>query len=191
MKAMLAAAIALAVPCVLLSAGRADAAAQTRRKPTKIAREPKKSGGPLRPVNITAKLFEVLPTSQQAVWTGDVVVERDDVKVTCDRLTAEMGDGKQIRKVTCEGNAHLIQHAVAPRTIEREAWGDVAVFDNERSTLTVTGSPRAREGQSTMEGTKVVFLVDEDRVLVENAKMVVETANGAGALGAGEGSGKK
>ncbi len=161
MKALFAiAALSLALPAVRAPGAEAAAPTAKRRKPSRIQREPKKSSGPLRPVNITSKSFEVSPTSQTAVWSGDVVVEREGVRVTCDRLTAQLDDSKQVRTVTCQGNAHMIQRPATPDRPEREAWGEVAVFDNERSVLTVTGSPRAREGESTMKGSKVVFLVE-------------------------------
>ena len=196
MKALLAIAVlSLSLPSARSATTETPAGvgkAKQRRKPTKIKREPAKAAGPLRPVNITSKLFEISPTSQTAVWRGEVVVERDDVKVTCDELTAEFDEAKQVRTVTCRGNAHMIQRAAAAtERREREAWGEVAVFDNERSLLTVTGSPRAREGDSTMKGSKVVFLVDEDRVLVEDAVMVVETAKAGQTLGGASGGEKR
>ncbi|HCF60430.1 MAG TPA: hypothetical protein DFS52_20825 [Myxococcales bacterium] len=189
MKALFAIAVlSLALPALRAPSAEASTApAAKRRKPSRIQREPKKASGPLRPVNITSKSFEVSPGSQTAVWSGEVVVEREGVRVTCDRLTAQLDDSKQVRAVTCQGNAHMIQRPTTPDRPEREAWGEVAVFDNERAVLTVTGSPRAREGESTMKGTKVIFLVEEDRVLVENVEMILETSKANPALGDGAG----
>jgi len=202
----LAAALGLALPGFAAAAEKAEAAVAaarktepaaakpaktSRRKPSRISRAPKPGSGPLRPVNITSRLFEIEPNSGRAVWTGEVVVERDDLKVTCDRLTADFDDAKRVRKVTCEGNAHMVQRPRDPARPEREAWGQVAVFDNEQALLTVTGEPRAREGENTFRGEKVLFHVDEDRVVVEKPEMEFETKDGAPALGKDVGGSRK
>ncbi|HEY3447793.1 MAG TPA: LptA/OstA family protein [Myxococcales bacterium] len=163
-----------------LSAGAhaAAAAATAAAKPApaqrkRIDKSPAKQA-PERPVKITADAFEILAGEKHASWKGNVVAVRDDMTVTCKALVADYDDQKRLKKLTCTGNAHMRQVAKAERP-EREAWGDVAVFDNDTAILTVTGSPRAREGQSTMQGERILFDSNADKLRVERVSMVIDT----------------
>lgn len=127
---------------------------------------------PERPVSVSAKSLEVTPGSKQAIWKDDVVAERDDFRLTCDRLTADYDDAKRVRQLTCSGNVHLLQKTEPPR----EAWGDEAVFVTANNSVVLTGTPRAREGASEMNGTKVTFFVGENRILVERPELQAEEA---------------
>lgn len=118
---------------------------------------------PDRPVSVTAKSLDVTPNTRQAIWKDDVIAERDDFRLACDRLIADYDQAHRIRQLTCNGNVHLVQKTEPPR----EAWGDEAVFDSATESVVLTGNPRAREGASTMSGAMVTFFIREDRILVE------------------------
>jgi lipopolysaccharide export system protein LptA len=167
-------ALLLAAPAVVAAAEKPPAtkkASRGRGRP---------QPAPVRPVNITASTFEIQPDRERAVWKGNVVVERDDMKITCDTLTAEYREGARLERLTCDGNAYLLQKADPPRHEEREAWGERAVFENEQGLLTVSGSPRAREGTTRMRGKTVLFYVDENRLKVEQPVFELETAPDGG-----------
>lgn len=142
----------------------AIARAPARRKVDRSTPQP----GPDRPVKITSQTLEVLEKQKQVVWKGDVLVVRDDMKINCDALVGDYDDQKKLKKLTCRGHAHMRQAAaVKPPRPEREAWGDLAVFDNETAILVVTGSPHAREGENTFQGDKVTFNTRADRLRAE------------------------
>ena len=86
-----------------------------------------------------------------------MVIVRDDMQVTCDGLTADYDDNRQVKLMTCQGHVYMHQEPLPPKREEREVWGETAVFDNQMNLLTVTGSPRAREGKNRMRGTKVII----------------------------------
>lgn len=155
-----------------------DAAALAEGKKTSPA------AAPLRPINITSERFEIMPNAERAIWTGSVVAERDDMRISCDKLTAEFGERRKIKSVLCEGNVHMVQRQSVrgpKRTaVSREAWGERAFFDNQRALVTVTGNPAAREGENRIRGEKVLFYVEEDRVVVEKPRMLLETEAAAG-----------
>lgn len=131
----------------------------------RIDRTPRK--GPERPVKITADTFLANPGDKQVFWKGNVLVVREDMQVRCDSLTADYDEQKKLKRLTCSGNVHMRQPAAPPRHEEREAWGALAVFDNDSARLTVTGSPHAREGENTMRGDKVFFDTSVDKLRVE------------------------
>ena len=145
--------------------------AQTPRK--KIDKSPAKAV-PDREVKITSETFEILAGSKQASWKGNVVVLRDDMRVQCRALLADYDDQKRLKRLTCSGDAYMRQAAKANRP-EREVWGEVAVFENDTAVLTVTGSPRGREGENTMQGEKITFDSNADKLRVERATVVIQT----------------
>ncbi|MFN7133368.1 MAG: lipopolysaccharide transport periplasmic protein LptA [Myxococcales bacterium] len=155
----------------------APAKASASRKPAPAA---KPAPAPVKPpedkpVNVTAKSLEVAPDARQAVWQDDVVAERDDFRLTCDRLIAEYDPSRRLKQLVCSGNVHLTQKA-APGEPVREGWGEQAVFETATNSVTITGSPRAREGENAMNGSKVTFLVRENRLQVERPELTAEEA---------------
>ncbi|MBI5545765.1 MAG: hypothetical protein HY901_17895 [Deltaproteobacteria bacterium] len=156
-------------------AAKSKAGGQSVRR--KIDRSPK-SGQPERPVKITSDAFEVLNGDKQMIWKGHVLVVRDDMHVQCDSLTGDYDDLKKLKRLTCAGNAHMRQAAVPNKRAAREAWGELAVFDTDTAVLTVTGSPRAREGENTLEGQEITFDTGSDKLQVKAAVMTIQTPPG-------------
>ena len=167
-------ALALALALAL---GAPDA---TREPPAKSAAGAKKAASkrpalapaspdPTKTVQIKADQMEVLPGSKKALWKGHVEIERADTRVWCDSMVAEYDDNKKLTLLTCTGHTHMWQAADLPRHPEREAWGDLAVFDNLTGILTLTGSPHGREGDNELRGEKITYLSRENRTLVDAA----------------------
>jgi lipopolysaccharide export system protein LptA len=46
--------------------------------------------------------------------------------------------------------------------------------------IVFTGNPRAVEGSNVITGTKMIYLIAEDRSIVENSKVFLEQEPGAG-----------
>ncbi len=144
------------------------------RNPGKISAQAKPS--PKRPVQITADSFDLKTEAHQARWQGNVIAVRDDLTVRCQTLVADYDQQKELKKLTCRSEVHMVQKPPAPAP-EREAWGDLAVFDNETGVLVVTGDPRAREGDNTFKGDKVTFFVDQNKLHIDKPRGVIDTAN--------------
>lgn len=174
-------ALALALAFAVAAARPAPAPAPVKppaAKKKKIDRTPKQ-GAPDRPIKINSDTFEVLSGNKQATWKGNVVAVREDMRMTCNSLVADYDDQQRIKKLTCSGQAYMRQ-AASPKGApsehqEREVWGEVAVFDNDTAVLTVTGSPRAREGPNTMHGERILFDTEADKLRVERVSMVIQT----------------
>ena len=49
----------------------------------------------------------------------------------------------------------------------RIATGEKAVFDDKAKTVTLTGNPVMRQGNSQVTGTKVVYFMEQDRAVAE------------------------
>ena len=69
-------------------------------------------------------------------------------------------ESKQMRQIVAEGKVNATQG-------NRVATGDKAVFDDQAKTITLTGNPVMRQGNSQVSGTKVVYFMDQDRAIAE------------------------
>lgn len=120
------------------------------------------------PVEISAKL--VTGDRSQAVFTGDVQVKHRTMDLRCDKMTAfYTGGSQEVTRVECAGNVRAVDG-------DRSARGERADYDVPAGVLIVTGSPEARQGTTFMSGTKVRLALGNERLEVENAKIIVETA---------------
>jgi lipopolysaccharide export system protein LptA len=53
---------------------------------------------------------------------------------------------------------------------DRVATGTKAVFDGVTQTMTMTGNPMMRQGNSQVSGEKIIYFMTEDRMIVESGK---------------------
>ena len=107
--------------------------------------------------------MELQRKTNTIIYKGNVLVVRDDVKITSDVLSARY-DAKDggLRSVVAEGTVRV-------RDGGREMTGDKAVFDGPEETITVSGNTTVRDGNNSISGDRVTIYVKEDRVVVENS----------------------
>jgi lipopolysaccharide export system protein LptA len=120
------------------------------------------------PIQITAERFEIQGRRREAVWAGNVTAVRGPTRLTCDRLVAFYTANQEVTRIECAGN-------VEAEDGNKWAKGQRADFDNVNGILIVTGTPQARQGATLMEGTKVTFHVGRDLMVVDNARIVLES----------------
>ncbi|MBN1203353.1 MAG: hypothetical protein JXB05_00325 [Myxococcaceae bacterium] len=133
------------------------------------------------PVEITAKL--ITGERSSATFTGDVRVKHRTLDLRCDKMIAFYTGAREVKRVECTGG-------VQAQDGDRFARGERAEYDVPSGVLVVTGSPEARQGGTYMTGTKVRLTLGSERLEVENARILVETAPGA-PLRKGKGGAKK
>ena len=115
------------------------------------------------PLVITADTMELRRKQNIILYRGNVLVEREDVRIASDVLSARYDpeDGV-LKKVVAEG-AVRVDHS------GREMTGDRAVFDGLEETITVSGNMVVREGKNSISGDRITIYIKEDRSVVENA----------------------
>jgi lipopolysaccharide export system protein LptA len=118
------------------------------------------------PVNLSAD--HVTGDRAQAVLTGNVRVQHQTMDIRCDKMTGYYNDTRQVTRVVCAGNVRAVDG-------DRQARGERADYDVASGVLVVTGSPEARQGNTYVTGTKVRLIVGNERVEVENARVLVES----------------
>ena len=119
------------------------------------------------PVEITAKL--ITGERSSATFTGDVEVKHRTLDLHCDKMVAYYTPSREVTRVECTGG-------VQAQDGDRIAKGERADYDVPSGVLVVTGSPEARQGTTYVTGTKVRLTLGSERLEVENARIVVETA---------------
>jgi lipopolysaccharide transport protein LptA len=113
------------------------------------------------PIYITADWMEVDQTKNSITYKGRVVTIQADMTMRSETLTAYYDpEMKQMKQIVAEGKVNATQG-------NRVATGDKAVFDDKTKTVTLTGSPVMRQGNSQVSGAKVVYYMDQDRAVTE------------------------
>jgi lipopolysaccharide export system protein LptA len=113
------------------------------------------------PIYITADWVEVDKTKNTITYKGRVVTTQADMTVRSETLMAYYNpDMKQINQIVAEGKVNATQG-------QRVATGEKAVFDDKAKTVTLTGNPVIRQGNSQVSGSRVIYFVEQDRAVAE------------------------
>jgi lipopolysaccharide export system protein LptA len=118
------------------------------------------------PIYITADWMEVDQKKNTIAYKGRVVTIQNDMTMRSETLTAYYDpEMKQMKQIVAEGKVNATQG-------NRVATGDKAVFDDKAKTVTLTGSPVMRQGNSQVSGVKVVYYVEQDKATAEGDNKV-------------------
>ena len=116
------------------------------------------------PLVITADSMELQRRKNTVVYRGNVMVEREDVRISSGVLSTRYDpkDGV-LKRVVAEGKVR-IKHG------GREMTGDKAVFDGLKATITVSGNTIVRDGKNSIAGDRITIYIKEGRSVVENTE---------------------
>ena len=113
------------------------------------------------PIYITADWMEVDQKQNTITYKGRVVAIQTDMTMRSDTLTAYYDpEMKQMKQIVAEGKVNATQG-------NRVATGEKAVFDEKAKTVTLTGSPVMRQGNSQVSGVKVIYFIEQDKAIAE------------------------
>jgi lipopolysaccharide export system protein LptA len=113
------------------------------------------------PIFITADWMEVDQKQNTITYKGRVVTVQAEMTMRSETLTAHIDpETKQMKQIIAEGKVNATQG-------NRVATGQKAVFDDQAKTVTLTGSPVMRQGNSQVSGVKIVYFIEQDKSIVE------------------------
>jgi lipopolysaccharide export system protein LptA len=113
------------------------------------------------PIFITADWMEVDQKQNTITYKGRVVTVQAEMTMRSETLTAYYDpEMKQMKQIIAEGKVNATQG-------NRVATGEKAVFDDKAKTVTLTGSPVMRQGNSQVSGNKVIYFVEQDKSIFE------------------------
>lgn len=128
---------------------------------------------------ITSDRMEMDQKKNVIKYLGHVVVVRGDVTLKSKTLTATYDPvAKRIDGVVAEGKLVVTQG-------DREATGSKAVFNSQTNTVTLTGNPVVRQGNSQVSGYRIILYINEDRGVVEGGSQRVKAVIFPDDLGSG------
>jgi lipopolysaccharide export system protein LptA len=113
-----------------------------------------------KPVGYRAERCSYQAQGQRVTCQGNVVVTRDDVRISCQRLEAEIDAAGRIIKLACHEQVEIV-------TQSRVARSDLARYDAKSDELTLDGNARVAQGQSRLAGQVIVLDLETGDVQVQ------------------------
>jgi lipopolysaccharide export system protein LptA len=118
------------------------------------------------PIYITSDWMEVDQKKNTITYKGRVVTIQSEMTMRSETLTAVYDpEMKQMKQIIAEGNVNAVQG-------NRMATGDKAIFDEKAKTVTLTGNPVMRQGNSQVTGSRIIYYIEQDRAIAEGKDSV-------------------
>ena len=113
-------------------------------------------------IEITSDRMRSENGGQKIIFSGNVVVAQAGMAITADILEVyNTPDKKQTEEIVAIGNVDIVRG-------KKRMKGDRAVYLYQLQKIILTGSPKAIawEGNDTIEGREMIFLIEKDRFVV-------------------------
>src|SRR5918992_1690977 len=118
------------------------------------------------PIYITSDWMEVDQKKNTITYKGRVVTIQSEMTMRSETLTAVYDpEMKQIRQIIADGKVNAVQG-------NRMATGDRAIFDEKAKTVTLSGNPVMRQGNSQITGSRIIYYIEQDRAVAEGKDQV-------------------
>ncbi len=141
----------------LIAGAAAPAKEETKKKATSTGFEFNKKD----PIYITSDWMEVDQKKNTITYKGRVVTVQAEMTMRSETLTAYYDpEMKQMKQIVAEGKVNATQG-------NRIATGEKAVFDDKAKTVTLTGNPVMRQGNSQVSGIRVIYFTEQDKAVAE------------------------
>jgi lipopolysaccharide export system protein LptA len=118
------------------------------------------------PIYITSDWMEVDQKKNTIIYKGRVVTIQSEMTMRSEILTAVYDpEMKQMKQIIAEGKVNAVQG-------NRIATGEKAIFDEKAKTVTLTGNPVMRQGNSQVTGSRIIYYIEQDRAVAEGKDQV-------------------
>lgn len=145
-----------------------QAAAQTPGIAAKASR-----GGPM---VIHSDTLEADNLQRTITFSGKVKAERDDFIIHCEQMVVHYVRSEDAGSAGDEAEGSSIDRIVAKGAVrvDRAAGGSAtaeeAVYYEKESKVVMTGNPVLKQENDTVQGERVIFFIEDDRVVVEGSE---------------------
>lgn len=116
------------------------------------------------PTVITSLTLTADNNSHTALFEGAVVAKTGDMTMYSDRMLVYYTVEGKVKKIEADGHIKLLKG-------ERIITSESAVYNADEEKLIFTGQPKAIEGNNIVSGSKMTYLIKENRSLVENSRV--------------------
>jgi len=107
------------------------------------------------------------------LFEGDVVAESGDMTLFAEKMTVYYLENGNIERIEAEGNVKLLRGT-------QVVTSEHAEYETDAGRVVFTGSPKAVDEGNVVTGTKMTYLVAEERFLIEGSKVFIEQKGGEG-----------
>jgi lipopolysaccharide export system protein LptA len=120
------------------------------------------------PIIITSDRLTADNQTHSAIFENSVVARTTDMTIYADRMLVNYDkDTGNVTKIDAVGRVKLIKENMVITSNE-------AIYYAEGDKVIFTGDPRAVDGKNVVTGTKMTYLLNEDRFLVEGSKVFLK-----------------
>jgi lipopolysaccharide export system protein LptA len=117
-----------------------------------------------KPIEITSDRMRSEEGGKLIIFSGNVISNWDDLKITSDILEIyNSEDKKETNEIIAIGNVIITRDT-------KKAKGDRAVYLNKQQKIILTGTPNATawDDKNIIQGKEMIFLLDKDRFVVND-----------------------
>ena len=116
-------------------------------------------------------------TNKYAIFQGKVVVTDPTMTMKSDKMTVYFGTSNSIQTIVAVGSVVIKQ-------VGKTATGTKASYSADQEVLVLTGLPAQIVSESgTATGKKITYWINEDRVVIDRAKMAIPSKGSVNILG--------
>lgn len=135
----------------------------------KQAKQAKQASGP---IIITSDTLRADGAKGTATFSGSVVATGDELHMEADTMKVYYAaGGGDLERIEASGSVKLVRE-------NRIVTSEQAIYDAFERKMTFTGNARAVEDGNVLVGTKITYMIDEDRYEVEGSKIFIESTTG-------------
>ncbi len=104
---------------------------------------------------------------QFALFEGHVVVTDPEMNLKSDTMTVRFTEDNEVETIVAEGHVQIIQ-------VDKVAESGKATYDVATGKITLVDQPTVRRGKDLLEGEKIIFWRDENKMICEpRARLVI------------------
>src|SRR4030042_6937647 len=119
------------------------------------------------PIIITSEMLTADNIAHTALFEKSVVARTTDMTLYADRMLVFYDtDSGDVKMIEAEGNIKLLKGT-------RAIISQKAIYYANEEKVTFAGEPRATDGENVVTGSKITYLLNEDRYVVENSKVFI------------------
>ncbi|MFH1014380.1 MAG: LptA/OstA family protein [Nitrospirota bacterium] len=124
------------------------------------------------PIVITSQTLLSDNKALTALFEGSVVAKTENMTLYSDKMLVYYAEGSgNVTKIEAEGRVKLVKKDLV-------VTSKAANYFADEEKVIFTGEPRAVEKGNIVTGTKMTYLMKEDRSFVENSRVLLENKKG-------------
>ena len=116
---------------------------------------------------ITASRLSADGNANTALFEGSVVAKNNEMTLYSDRMKVHYTAENEIERIDANGNVKLVKE-------DRVVTSEKATYFSQERKIVFVGKPRAVEGQNVVTGSRITYMIDEDRSIVEDSKVFLK-----------------